>query len=162
MLDAGAFYAGTPFLASSQQLYTTSAVLKEVKHIKAQFAALEALRETGRLIVQDPDKRQISRVLDIAQKTGDRPALSEADVSIIALALANGAQLVTDDYSAANVASALRIPVKSATAGKAIQEVRKWIFYCSGCSRTFGSDEKECPLCGNKLKRKYKKYRPVL
>ena len=159
VLDAGAFYAGTMFMSSSEKMYTTSQVLEEVRHIKSRLSALEVLRESGRLLVQDPDQDLTNDVLDAAAKTGDRSALSQEDVSIIALALQLKAQLITDDYSVANVASVLHIPVKPATAGKEIKEVRKWIFYCSGCSRTYGSKEKVCPLCGNKLSRKYKKNR---
>jgi UPF0271 protein len=158
VLDAGAFYAGTTFL-SSERMYTTSLVLDEVRHIKSRLAALDALSDSGRLVVHDPDQESTESALDAAGKTGDRNMLSQADVSILALALQLGAQLVTDDYAVANVASFLHIPVKPATAGKIIQETRKWIYYCSACSRTFGSQEKICPLCGNKLSRKYRKLR---
>lgn len=159
MLDSGAFYAGTSFLSSDDQFYTTSPVLEEVKHIKGYFSALEALRLSGRLVIQDPDRSQIEKALRVATKTGDRGSLSEADVSIIALALQLHKTLVTDDYAVANVAALLGVEVKPATAGKEIKETRRWIFFCSGCSRTFNRSEKECPLCGNKLKRKYRKFR---
>ncbi|MGI0037624.1 MAG: NOB1 family endonuclease [Nitrososphaera sp.] len=162
VLDAGAFYAGTSFLSSDDQLYTTSAVLEEVRHIKSQFSALEVLRESGRLVIQDPDKSQVEKVLRAAAKTGDRRALSEADISILALALQLTRTLVTDDYAIANVAAVLGAEVKPATGGKEIQETRRWIYYCSGCSRTFKGSEKECPLCGNKLKRKYKRFHEEL
>ena len=159
MLDAGAFYAGTSFLSSEDQLYTTSSVLEEVRHIKSYFSALEALRLSGRLVIQDPDKSQIEKAVRVASKTGDRGSLSEADVSIIALALQLNKTLVTDDYAVANVAALLGVEVRPATAGKEIQETRRWMYYCSGCSKTFDRSEKECPLCGNKLKRKFKKFR---
>jgi rRNA maturation endonuclease Nob1 len=63
---------------------------------------------------------------------------------------------MTDDYAAANVATFMEIPVRSMSA-KRIKEVRKWITYCSACGKTFGPDAKECSLCGNRLKRKYRK-----
>ena len=159
VLDAGAFYAGTTFLSSNEQMYTTSAVLDEVRHIKNQFYALEALRDSGRLVIQDPEPNQIEIVLRAAAKTGDRSSMSEADVSILALALKLSKPLVTDDYAVANVAAVLNIEVMPATFGKEIRETRRWIYYCSGCSKSFNSGEKECPLCGNKLKRKFKKFR---
>ena len=56
VLDAGAFYAGTMFMSSSEKMYTTSQVLEEVRHIKSRLSALEVLRESGRLLVQDPDQ----------------------------------------------------------------------------------------------------------
>jgi rRNA maturation endonuclease Nob1 len=156
VLDAGAFYAGTSFLSSDVMLYTTSLILDEVMHIKSRLSALEALRDAGRLVVQDPIAESIHKVTHTARKTGDSKVLSEADVSIIALALELKEPLVTDDRSAANVASILQIAVKPATTGKEIQGTRRWINYCSACSRTFGPNEIECPLCGNKLKRKFK------
>lgn len=168
VLDAGAFYAGTAFLSSAGEqeerqllLYTTPAVFEEIRHIKASFSALEALQESGKLAIRDPGQGQLDEVVRTARITGDIGILSEADKSIIALALQLKAQLVTDDYSAANVASALQIAVKPATAGKGIKEVRRWIFYCAGCSRTFGPGKAECPYCGNRLRRKYKKVRPL-
>ena len=159
VLDAGAFYAGTSFLSSNKQMYTTSAVLEEVRHIKSQFYALEALRESGRLVIQDPEPNQIEIVLRAAAKTGDRSSLSKADVSILALAMQFRKPLVTDDYAVANVATVLTIEVKPATVGKEIRETRRWIYYCSGCSKSFNGGDTECPLCGNKLKRKFKKFR---
>ena len=156
MLDAGAFYAGISFLSSDTQLYTTSDIIAEVGHIKSQFAAIDGLRVSGRLVIQEPDQSQTEKVLLAAAKTGDRKAISQADVSIVALALQLAKTLVTDDYAVANVAAILGVEVKPATSGKEIQETRRWTYYCIGCSRTFSSSEKVCPLCGNKLKRKYK------
>lgn len=159
MLDAGAFYAGTPFLSASARLYVTSAVLDEVRHIKSSVSALQALIDAKRLVVQDPEQKHVDRVLDTAIETGDRTQLSTADISVISLALQLGTLLVTDDYSVANVASALGIVVKPATAGKEIKETRKTIYYCSGCSRSFAAGRLICPFCGNKLRRKFRSLR---
>jgi UPF0271 protein len=155
-LDAGAFYAGIPFLSSGGKYHTTEAVFNEIKHIKSSHAAIEALIDSGSLQIIDPDQVHIEKVSAVAKKTGDIARLSPADLSIIALAMQLKIALVTDDYAAANVATFLKIPVRS-TSTKGIKEIRKWITYCSACSRTFGPDTKECPLCGNRLKRKYKK-----
>lgn len=153
-LDAGAFYAGIPFLSSGSYC-TTQAVFGEVKHIKQSHGAIEALLDAGNLQVIDPDRSSIEKAKAAAKKTGDYQKLSQADVSIIALALQLKTTLLTDDYAIANVAAALKIPVESSS-GKGIKEIRKWIAYCSACGRAFGPDATECPLCGNKLKRKYK------
>lgn len=153
-LDAGAFYAGIPFLSSGKYC-TTQAVFDEVRHIKKSLGAIEALLETGSLQVIDPDSESIEKAKAAAKKTGDYSKLSQADFSIVALALQLKITLVTDDYAVANVATALKIPVQS-TSSKGIKETRKWISYCSACGRAFGPAATECPLCGNKLKRKYK------
>jgi endoribonuclease Nob1 len=154
VLDAGVFYAGIPFLSSGSYC-TTQAVFDEVKHIKKSHGAIEALLDAGSLQVIDPDRNSIEKSRAAAKRTGDYQKLSQADFSVIALALQLGLTLLTDDYAVANVAMALKIPVKS-TSSKGIKETRKWIAYCSACGKAFGPDSKECPLCGNKLWRKYK------
>ncbi|HET6779769.1 MAG TPA: PIN domain-containing protein [Nitrososphaera sp.] len=155
-LDAGAFYAGILFLSSARGgYYTTPAVFDEVKHIKKSHGAIQALLESNTLQVVNSDRKNIEKVVAAAKRTGDYTRLSQADISIIALALQLKIMLMTNDYAVANVASILKIPVKS-TSGKGIKETRKWIAYCSACGRAFGSDAKECRLCGNRLRRKYK------
>jgi endoribonuclease Nob1 len=155
VLDAGAFYAGIPFLSSGSHC-TTEAVFAEVKHIKRSHAAIDVLVDLGKLRIIEPDQSDVEKVVEVAKKTGDSAKLSEADTSILALALSVKKTLVTGDYAVANVANVMKIPVRS-TSSKGIYEVRRWITYCSACSRTFGPNTNECLLCGNKLRRKYKK-----
>ena len=153
-LDAGAFYTGLVFLSSAYQYLTTQAVFEEVKHIKKSQGAIEALLESNTLQIINSDRKNIDKVVAAAMTTGDYQKLSEADISIIALALQLKIVLVTNDYAVANVASTLRIPVKS-VATKGIIHTRRWIAYCSACGKAFGPNAKECRLCGNKLKRRY-------
>jgi len=153
-LDAGAFYGGIPFLSSGKYC-TTPAVFDEVKHIKRSHGAIEVLLETDSLEVIEPESGSIERVKTEAKKTGDYQKLSKADFTIIALALQLHVKLLTDDYAVANVATALKIPIESSSS-KGIKETRKWIAYCSACGKAFGPEAKECPLCGNRLKRKYR------
>jgi len=153
-LDAGAFYAGIPFLSSGSYC-TTPAVFDEVKHIKKSHGAIEALLDAGSLQVIEPDKGRIEKAKAAAKRTGDYSKLSHADFSIVALALQLKIALMTDDYAVANVATTLKIPVQSSSS-KGIKETRRWIAYCSACGKAFGPNAKECPLCGNKLRRKYK------
>ncbi len=158
MLDAAAFYTGISFLSSDDKtFYTTEEVFREIRHIKSSHSALETVMEAGKLRVKEPTGAQLEKVRAAASKTGDSAALSPADFSIVALALELDIALVTDDFAVANVASLLGVSVIPATPGKKIKETRKWIRYCSACAKTFGGAEKECPLCGNILKRKYRK-----
>ena len=154
-LDAGAFYTGFVFLSSAYRYCTTQAVLDEVKHIKRSHGAIEALLESNNLQILNLDTKSIKKVVAASMRTGDYTKLSEADISIIALALHLEIVLVTDDFAVANVATTLKIPVKS-VASKGITHTRRWIAYCSACSRAFGPNAKECRLCGNRLSRKYK------
>ena len=154
-LDAGAFYTGLIFLSSTYRYYTTQAVFDEVKHIKRSHGAIEALIESNTLQILNSDRKSIEKVVAAARRTGDYAKLSDADISIIALALQLEIVLVTNDYAVANVATTLKIPVKS-MASKGITHTRRWIAYCSACGRAFGPNAKECRLCGNRLRRKYK------
>jgi UPF0271 protein len=154
-LDAGAFYTGLIFLSSTYRYYTTQAVFDEVKHIKRSHGAIEALIESNTLQILNSGRNSIEKVVAAARRTGDYAKLSDADISIIALALQLEIVLVTNDYAVANVATTLKIPVKS-VASKGITHTRRWIAYCSACGRAFGPNAKECRLCGNRLRRKYK------
>jgi rRNA maturation endonuclease Nob1 len=154
VLDAGAFYAGIPFLSSGRYC-TTQSVFDEVKHIKKSLGVIGALLEAGSLHVINPDKDSVEKAKAAAKKTGDYAKLSRADFSVIALALQLKIALLTDDYGVANVATALMIPVQSSSS-KGMKERRKWIAYCSACGKAFGPYANECQLCGNKLRRKYK------
>jgi UPF0271 protein len=154
-LDAGAFYTGFIFLSSGYLYYTTQPVFDEVKHIKRSHGAIEALIESNTLQILNSDRKSIEKVVAAARNTGDYAKLSDADISIIALALQLEIVLVTNDYAVANVATTLKIPVNS-VASKGITHTRRWIAYCSACGRAFGPNAKECRLCGNRLRRKYK------
>jgi UPF0271 protein len=154
-LDAGAFYTGLVFLSSAYRYWTTQAIFDEVKHIKRSHGAIEALLESNTLQILNSDRKNIDTVVAAARRTGDYQRLSEADISIIALALQLDIVLVTNDYAVANVATTLKIPVKS-VASKGITHKRRWIAYCSACGKAFGPNAKECRLCGNRLRRKYK------
>ena len=131
---------------------TTNTVYDEIQHIKRKQGALEMIQQTGRLQIRDPSKDSISIIRDTAERTGDNTTISEQDVSIIALALENKIELITDDFAVTNVAKQLKIKTSSLMT-QGISTVGKWISYCSMCGKEF-SREKECPICGNKLNRK--------
>jgi len=151
VLDSSAFYAGIPF-SSNEPSITTSHVYNEIKHIKKDHDAVQILIETRRLKISDPEHKFIITVNDAAKKSGDFPNLSQEDVSIIALSLQLNAELITDDFAVSNVAKNLSIKViPIMTSG--IKKVVTWIYYCPGCKTDF-SETRNCPNCGNRLKRK--------
>ncbi|MEC7710997.1 MAG: nucleotide-binding protein [Thermoproteota archaeon] len=151
ILDATAFYAGIPFV-SEDSFMTTSDVYDEIQHIKTKQGVLETLQQTNRLQIRDPSNNAINTVKDTADKTGDSQTISKQDISIIALALENNMELITDDFAVTNIAKQLQITTSSLMT-QGITTVGKWINYCSICGKEF-SKEKECPICGNKLNRK--------
>ena len=154
VLDASAFYAGIPF-ASQEKSYTTPAVFEEIKHIKKNHEAIAVLLDTKRLEIIDPDIKYIEKVLLKAKNTGDFHSLSKEDISVIALSMQLKAELITDDFAVSNIARHLNLNViPIMTSG--ITRVVDWIYFCPGCQKTF-SHISECPLCGNKLRRKLSK-----
>jgi UPF0271 protein len=151
VLDATAFYAGMPFV-SNDPFMTTSAVYEEIQHIKKKQGVLEMLQQTNRLQIRDPSEEIIDIVKEASIKTGDNTTISKQDISIIALALENNIEIITDDFAVTNVAKQLKIQTSSLMT-KGISIVGKWISYCSMCGKEF-SKEKECSICGSKLNRK--------
>ena len=131
---------------------TTSAIYDEVEHIKKKHGALEMLQQTNRLQIREPSDEFITLVKNASVKTGDSTTISKQDITIIALALENKIELITDDFAVTNVARQLKIQTLSLMT-QGISTVGKWIIYCSMCGKEF-SKEKECPICGSKLNRK--------
>lgn len=157
VFDASAFYAGIPF-ASQEKGFTTSVVFDEIKHIKKNHEAINALVETKRLEILEPEKRYVEKVLQKAKEAGDFQRLSRADISIIALCLQLDAELVTDDFSISNTAKHLDLKVIPIMT-KGITRVVEWAYYCVGCQKSFPRLS-QCPICGNELKRKLSKFKP--
>ena len=153
VLDASAFYAGIPF-GSLTECYTTSLVYDEIKHIKQNHDAIGILLETKRLKIIEPSSEHTDLVVKTAKKTGDFHQLSKEDVSALALCHQLKGDLVTDDFAVSNVSKNLGLKVLPVmTTG--IKDVGNWIYYCPGCHKNF-PEKVECPLCGNKLRRKLK------
>jgi len=151
ILDASAFYAGVPFL-SAENYFTTPLIYDEIKHIKKNHDAIEILIETKRLNLIQPDSKIVSTIISQAKKNGDFSNLSKQDMSAIALCLEMKGEIITDDFSVSNVSKNLGLKViPIMTSG--IKDVGSWVHYCPGCRKNF-FDKTECPLCGNKLKRK--------
>jgi len=107
------------------------------------------------------DERQV--VLDLAAKTGDLPRLSDVDLDLLALAIANKTSLVTDDYRMKNVAREAGIDVEGVITVGGKQQW-KWVLRCIGCrrteevssgaSRSKKDDVKICDRCGSPMKLK--------
>lgn len=157
ILDASAFYAGIPFSGSSR-FYTTTKVFDEIKHIRKSFAVLETLLDAGNLRLKDPSADYLRDAKKLARQSGDLVKMSEADLSIVALALefkALDPLIITDDYAIANVAKPAGIKV-SFVMSKGVAKVGRWVRYCSACGVVYGFNTRNCRVCGNKLRAKLK------
>tara|TARA_B100000029_G_C17514087_1_gene937397 strand:- start:911 stop:1393 length:483 start_codon:yes stop_codon:yes gene_type:complete len=151
VLDATAFYAGIPF-SSQATHYVTSLVFDEIKHIKKNHDALQILINSNRLLIREPQTKFQIRVEQCAKKTGDIGSLSKQDISSIALSLELNTELISDDFAVSNVSNKLGITIIPLMTN-GIKVSGRWIFYCPACKEDF-SGEKNCLICGNKLKKK--------
>lgn len=154
MLDSTAFYAGIPYQGNGRY-YTTYLVLEEVKHHNVGSSLIHT-----RVQVTEPSVESVNKVKSTASKTGDMGALSQTDISLLALALdltqvEGGASLVTDDFAVRNVAEILSISLsQTAMKGGEWKNVN-WRIYCKGCGKQYTNPRlKCCPICGTELTRR--------
>ena len=112
---------------------------------------------------QTASEEQRSVVEEIAATTGDLPRLSDVDLDLLALALVNKTNLITDDYRMKNVAREAGIEVQGVLT-KGGNKSWKWVLRCIGCRQTETvandahrskkDDVKECDRCGSPMKLK--------
>ena len=154
ILDSSAFYTGF-YRSINLKFYTTTSIMKEIKHILNTSLTLDLLISSGVLVVQDPLIESINKIINTAHHSGDIKKLSKADISVLSLAYQLDKTLVSDDYSIQNVAKFLRIKTIS-LGNEGIAKLRKWENFCKTCRKQYPSNIKECTICGNPTKRKYK------
>ncbi len=154
VLDSTAFYAGIPYQGNGRY-FTTYLVLAEVKHHNVGSSLIHT-----RVQVTEPSPESVSRVNLTASKTGDLGALSQTDISLLALALDlskldGGAHLVSDDFAVRNVAEVLSIPLSETSMKGGEWKNISWKLFCKGCGKQYTNPKlTECPVCGTKLVRK--------
>jgi len=153
VLDSSAFYAGF-YRSINLKFYTTTNIMKEIKHLVNSSLTLDLLISSGVLVVQDPLLESINKVINAAHFLGDIKKLSQADISVLSLAYQLNKTLVSDDYSIQNVAKFLKIKTIS-LGNKGIIKLRKWKNFCKTCNKQYSSNIKQCTICGNPTKRNY-------
>ena len=160
ILDSSAFYAGF-YRSLYSTFYTTTSILQEIKHLLKSSITLDLLISSGALVVQDPTKESVDKIIYTANLLGDIKKLSQADISIISLAYQLNRILVSDDYSILNVSNFLKIKTIS-LGNDGIVTLRKWKNFCKTCRKQYSPSIRECTICGNLTKRNYKKIRPTV
>ena len=156
ILDSSAFYAGI-YHSLYSKFYTTTFILKEIKHLLKSSITIDLLISSGALVIQDPTKESIDKIISTANLSGDIKKLSQADISIISLAYQLNRTLISDDYSVLNVSNLLKIKTIS-LGNRGIVTVRKWKNFCKTCNKQYAPTIQECEICGNATKRNYKKF----
>lgn len=156
VLDATAFYAGTPFTGTSTS-YVPPSVLKESQP-KERVGFIEVLIDAERLVVKEPSNQSLAKVKQVAASSGDLGQTSLADLSVLALAIdltevGFEVLVVTDDYAVQNLARIMGISYRNVM-GRGIDRVIWWLYYCSGCGRIFENKVDVCDACGGRVKRK--------
>lgn len=153
VLDANIFVEGINpgTLMDRYVLMMTPEVEYEIRE-KGGEDTLEYALSAG-LRICSPGNECMEIVENAAIGTGDDSRLSYPDRTILALALEEDGEIMSDDYSVQNLAAALGIPVMRGLQ-QGIKRVLKWRQQCVGC-RQYYEEKKpnnECPVCGSDLK----------
>ena len=122
--------------------------LEELRKLSPQRAMLIESIELEWMTVSTEDAELA------AAETGDLPRLSPVDLDVLAIAIATGQELFTDDYSLQNVRRSLEIPFHAVSNRKSTQQW-SWELRCIGCRATKKADsqsEQECDVCGSVMK----------
>lgn len=141
---------------TASQARTTPEVLFEIQLSGATGRRLEHLLAAG-LGVESPAAMHAKAVERMAKEAGSEGRLSDADRSVLALALQyrDHASLLSDDYTVLDLAR--RLGVHAEPVSKAgITSTQDWRVRCAGCGRHF-TDRKAgqpCPICGSELRLK--------
>ncbi|RLE99263.1 MAG: hypothetical protein DRJ63_05835 [Thermoprotei archaeon] len=157
VLDTSALIHGAALLLRNTRAVTSPEVLRELKSSLSRYV-LSALKERGFIEIKQPKSEYVRRARKIATKMGYHRDLSEADISVIALALeysASGVEVsvFTDDYKIQSILKSVKVDFKPVV-HPPIGQSKKKMYYCQACGRTFVGLN-TCPICGSRLKTKY-------
>ncbi len=158
VLDTSAILSGF-HLKDDLEYFVTSEVLDEVRDREA-LLRLELAKKDGSLKVAAPGEQHLVAVKKAAESLGEDAALSDADISTLAIALefkdgGDEVVIVSDDYGIQNVASSLNIKYLSLTE-RGIDRIFSWHYICTGCGERYEKNILLCEICGSKVKRRVK------
>jgi rRNA maturation endonuclease Nob1 len=157
VLDTAALLEGANLTAS--QCRTTPEVVAEVRSGGASGRRLEQLLAAG-LGLESPDRAALKEVDGAARAAGSSTRLSEADRSVLGLAVQHrkNGTLLSDDYTVLDLARRLNVNAKPVTK-PGIEATKDWVLRCSGCGRVFaeGKVGGPCPVCGSEIRLKPKR-----
>jgi UPF0271 protein len=149
ILDTSALMAGRP-LGPGEDTVVPAAVLGELRPGGRDRRHLDMLLAAGARVV-DADPAQRARVREAAKAGGESGRLSAADVDVLAVALALGGEIATDDYTVQNLARRMGIATRGVQQAGITQEYR-FVPRCTGCRRMLDAPADECPVCGSPVR----------
>jgi UPF0271 protein len=159
VLDASAIISGIQ-MDDDNEYYISANALNEIRDKNTRLKTELAINE-GILKSAHPEEKSVQQVRKKAESLGEEEALSEADITILALALelktkSENVLLTTDDYGIQNVATALSINYTSISE-RGIKKVLAWNYVCTGCGQRYGKNVPLCEICGRNVKRRVKR-----
>lgn len=138
VVDANVFMRGKASLDFSE-FYTTPGVMEELESSGAKLRF-----DTSEVDVREPPEESLGKV---REKAGEiNSPTSDADESLLALALDLDATLVTDDLALQNLALHLGSDFRAYMGGE-VGEKRCWERVCENCGA--GVEGGKCPRCGS-------------
>lgn len=157
ILDSSVLVSGFNIGNIDAVFLTTEEIIEEIK-TKIRHT-INSYIATNKIQIYEPSQKAISKIYDLAKKTGDIIKLSENDIKLLALLLDKIIEnkqvyMATNDYAIQNIAYLLG--AKVITIGyRGIEEIIFWDAFCPKCKRTFSlqSNIKKCPYCDVNLKR---------
>lgn len=156
VVDAAGFFAGLQNVLMGKA-YTTPEVLSEVKD-ESSRRALELGLAAGKVVVAEPSKVELQRVVRVAESLGELGRLSTTDLRVLGIAcslIKKGFKVVvvSDDRSVQNVALKLGAEVMGVKRAS-LRRPRRYVYVCPACGAVFDRPG-ICPKCGAaQLKRK--------
>jgi UPF0271 protein len=168
ILDTSALVMGVNPSAIKGETYSVPEVELELQPRSLAALRFATSRYNNVLLVKAPQPSSCEAVWKASLKLGEGPALSKADLQILALGLdlrltGLNPVIVSDDYAVQNVAEHLGISY-TFLASFGITYEFNWSLYCPACFRRYHHSylDRKCEVCGTELKRRVlKKYRKV-
>ena len=158
VLDTAALLTTWTQKQTNSQFITTPDVIEEIQN-RPSISRVQSLQSVDLLKIIPADEKFIGPVQAGADQSGDKNTLSNTDLSILALALAEVDRginpiLVSSDFAVLNTAIHLGIQVLDLTGQ--MNERRTWIYVCPACKNKDlqPNSTLECPVCGTLMIRK--------
>ncbi len=157
VIDTSAIVAGLN-LDEGATYYLTRDVLEELNPDAALKVEIKV--DEGIINLAGASNDSLQTVKRKVKEIGEEGAVSDADISIIALAYdfqieGEEVSIITDDYGIQNVSKTLDIKYTPITE-RGISKQFRWHFKCIGCGKVYDHDIQTCRICGSRVKRRVK------
>lgn len=143
VIDANVIIHGSSMDLDFEAMMTVPAVTAELDSTESRRRF-----DTMDIDIREPTGGARERVEDAVEQTGVE--VSGTDQDLVALALAQDAVLVTDDYDMQTLAAELGVACEEFLKD-GIEDAITWKTVCENCGRDV--DGQRCPVCGTGVRR---------